>query len=318
VSGSPDRYEEIAWKYMHEIEDLYGGPDNIEFRTWPAVTAEWWWGRRTCQGPTARSRAKAQSVQLLRNKSTGREKLVFVLHQPETPTKLYEWLHECGHVFLDHVRNDGPASQQEYEAERWAAQTMEREGVPVPPRTIRAAKSYVNRFVKQELRAGETVSPKIIQWVNSNGRTNPTPPVTDRALRYRANRTPPASPRRCLFCGARKVQVGHLDGHEENNAPKNLVWTCRSCNTKMGVSFRRRHAGRRTRQYNPAGGAQSSGAWMNAIASLKGEGGDMTVTDAVALIHSTPQADRHRFSKEFWERRYARYGPSGRSETVPF
>jgi hypothetical protein len=28
----------------------------------------------------------------------------------------------------------------------------------------------------------------------------------------------------------RNIEVGHVDGHEENHAPRNLFWTCRSCN----------------------------------------------------------------------------------------
>jgi hypothetical protein len=36
--------------------------------------------------------------------------------------------------------------------------------------------------------------------------------VTDRALRYRANRCPPPGSPICAFCGStRNVEVGHLD-----------------------------------------------------------------------------------------------------------
>ena len=27
----------------------------------------------------------------------------------------------------------------------------------------------------------------------------------------------------------RNIEVGHVDGHEENHAPRNLFWTCRIC-----------------------------------------------------------------------------------------
>ncbi len=76
--------------------------------------------------------------------------------------------------------------------------------------------------------------------------------VTDRALRYRAVRNAPPGPRRCHYCGAgQKVEVEHVDGHEENTWPHNLTWACRSCNTRKGVAFRNASAGRRTRQFNP-------------------------------------------------------------------
>ena len=42
--------------------------------------------------------------------------------------------------------------------------------------------------------------------------------------------------------------------------------------------------GRKTRQYNPTGdGAQTLGQWMNAVMSMKGQGGDMSVEDAVEI-----------------------------------
>jgi hypothetical protein len=76
--------------------------------------------------------------------------------------------------------------------------------------------------------------------------------VTDRALRYRANACPPPGPRICAFCGStRNVDVGHLDGFEENNSPSSLIWNCRSCNTRLGIIFKRWGIGRRTSQFNP-------------------------------------------------------------------
>jgi hypothetical protein len=78
--------------------------------------------------------------------------------------------------------------------------------------------------------------------------------------------------------------------------------------------------GRRTRQYNPASdGAQTLGAWLNAVASIKGEGGTMAVSDAVALIHATPPEARSEFAREIWNKRRQRHGPTGRKNNeVPF
>jgi hypothetical protein len=33
----------------------------------------------------------------------------------------------------------------------------------------------------------------------------------------------------------RSVEVGHLDGHEENTEPENLIWNRRACNLRLGV-----------------------------------------------------------------------------------
>jgi len=102
--------------------------------------------------------------------------------------------------------------------------------------------------------------------------------------------------------------VGHLDGYEENTDERNLIWNCRACNTKLGRIFTRLGLGRRTRQYNPPmAGAKNLGQWMNAVMSMKGEsGGDMSVSDAVAVIHATSPDERSGFAREIWAIRRGR------------
>jgi hypothetical protein len=53
---------------------------------------------------------------------------------------------------------------------------------------------------------------------------------------------------------------------------------------------------------------------MNAVMSMKGDGGTMTVADAVAMIHATPSNDRSRYAKEIWTIRKRR----GTDKRVPF
>jgi hypothetical protein len=111
------------------------------------------------------------------------------------------------------------------------------------------------------------------------------------------------------------VEVGHLDGHEENTAPENLIWNCRACNTKLGVVYKRLEIGRRTRQYNPGTqGATSLGQWLTAVLSMKGESDQMTVLAAVEMIRATPTDTRSEFARQIWERRKAR----GTDREVPF
>jgi hypothetical protein len=113
--------------------------------------------------------------------------------------------------------------------------------------------------------------------------------------------------------------VGHLNGDESDGEPANLVWNCRSCNTRLGVVFKRLGLGRRTRQYNPvAEGAKSLGQWLTAVTSMKGENSAMSVADAVAMIRATPLERRSQFAEEIWQKRRAHYGPTGRSDSVPF
>lgn len=145
-------------------------------------------------------------------------------------------------------------------------------------------------------------------------------PITDRALRYRANATPPAGPRRCCLCGSKtNVEVGHVNGHEEDCDAENLFWTCRSCNVRSANTLRNAGIGRKTRQYNPASeGAKSMAQWVTAVAAMKGESQDMSVSDAVAMIRATSPEKRSKYAQEIWSRRKKRHGSSGRSSEVPF
>jgi hypothetical protein len=147
------------------------------------------------------------------------------------------------------------------------------------------------------------------------------PNLTDRALRYRANQTPPEGPRQCGYCGAQEnIEIEHIDGHEENGDPENLMWACRSCNTKKGIALRNAGMGRRTRQYNPAGeGATTVDQWVAAVTSAKGESNVMSVADAVALIHDTPASRRSKFAAQIWGMRRRKYGRTGTAKgSVPF
>jgi len=83
--------------------------------------------------------------------------------------------------------------------------------------------------------------------------------------------------------------------------------------------MRRAGIGRLTRRYNPGdGGAHSLGQYLNAVLSLRGEGGTMSVSDAVATVRATPQDARSEFAREIWSRRREHYGPTGRSDGPPF
>jgi hypothetical protein len=62
----------------------------------------------------------------------------------------------------------------------------------------------------------------------------------------------------------------------------------------------------------------SLGQWLTAVMSMRGESDAMSVPDAVSMIRATPPASRSEFAQEIWERRRARYGPSGRGDSVPF
>jgi len=142
--------------------------------------------------------------------------------------------------------------------------------------------------------------------------------VTDRALRYRANATPPPAPKVCGFCGdPKQIQVGHVNGHEEDGEPKNLIWTCRSCNQIHANSLRAFGLGRLTKQYNPAAkGAANVYQYALAVDSIQkrdastgklrgweGKTRPMDVKAAVAMIRATSPSDRSHFAQQMWRNR---------------
>jgi hypothetical protein len=106
-----------------------------------------------------------------------------------------------------------------------------------------------------------------------------------------------------VFCGERKnLLIGHVNGDESDGSPQNLAYTCRPCNTVIGIFMARAGYGKRTAQYNPAGGAQSVGAWMAAVMSIKGQG-PMSLASAVDMIRATSPAKRSEFAREIWRTR---------------
>ena len=139
-----------------------------------------------------------------------------------------------------------------------------------------------------------------------------SPQITDRALRYRAQKNAPEGERVCCLCGAvSNVEVDHVDGHEENGEPENLMWACRSCNTAKGFAMKNAGMGRRTRQFNPAvKGATTLGEWMQAVGAITphkgkkyagkryGLASEMPVHEAVAIIRATSPAKRSQFASQ--------------------
>lgn len=128
--------------------------------------------------------------------------------------------------------------------------------------------------------------------------------VTDRRQRQRANELRPDG-RNCYWCGhPQKLMVAHIDGDESNLHERNLGLTCRSCNSRVAYQMKRHGVGVRTRQYNaPKHGAENLGQWMAAVMSMKGQSDQMTVRQAVDMIHKTPPEDRSYFAREIWRLR---------------
>jgi len=259
-----------------------------------------------------RSDAEARAVKINKDWAAGRIEVV-----AENPTSKHEGYYHR-RILSDKkapILPFVPWTSDEYQARQYAQDLASEYGWPV--------EVWWSHLMGGELSKSFTVKPPKEPSVPGAWGSRVANParkeVTDRALRYRANATPPPGPRRCAFCGAGRVEVGHVNGHEEDNEPANLIWTCRPCNVRCGNTLRAAGVGRLTRQYNPdAKGAQSLGQWIMAVNCMKGIQGEMTVPAAVAMIRATPPEDRSQFQAEAWRKRRAKYGKSGRQESIPF
>lgn len=160
------------------------------------------------------------------------------------------------------------------------------------------------------------------------GALRPAEFITDRAKRYRAQAAIDPQERRCIYCGqpSGRLDVEHINGREADNNPANLARACRSCNTTKGAHFARVGYGKLVSQTNPkkrgrarAGkeaGARSLGQWIEAVRSLKGEGG-MSAQAAVAMVRATPASRRQEFAAQIWATRRER-GTDKRQSEIPF
>lgn len=139
--------------------------------------------------------------------------------------------------------------------------------------------------------------------------------LTDRALRYRAQKNV-TGPKRCVLCGSTKdLGVMHLDGNESNGERANLAYGCRSCNGTLGHAFKTVGAGRLTHQYNPSAGVPTFQQYMWAVSNHERKAHDQ----GGAIIHATPKSKRIEYARRIAskaqatkkERASDRWNPAG-------
>lgn len=244
----------------------------------------------------------------------------------------YNALREIDRRFgdLDHTVNWG----LDYEVARGQAGAAEdATGVPYSVFTYDrrygvSPTKWLTKTWFRKVNGGEKI--RVLHVANPCGGRLPVQLITDRAKRYRANHPDcaPNGPKKCHFCGSgRNVVVHHVDGNEDNGAPANLEWACKSCNTRIGLAHKRAGKGRRTRQYNPKGAARpaiSAGQYAWAVTQIcrkrderKGEcsrSNDEDVLRAVQMIRDTPASLRRQYAAA--ARRARSRG--GRASEVPF
>lgn len=130
------------------------------------------------------------------------------------------------------------------------------------------------------------------------------------------------APHLCHLCGAnpQRLDVGHINGKEEDNRPENLMPVCRSCNVRSGNTLRAAGIGRLTRQYNPqkGKGATSYGQYVRAALVMRGqaEAEGMSQQEAYEMVMATPPADRSRYASMIYNNRKKR--ATAASKEVPW
>ena len=79
--------------------------------------------------------------------------------------ELFVFIHECGHYWLRHWdRGLNHYHVEEYEAERWAIETLRRHGIAVPRRGLHEAKKYVRWCISQDEKKGIEIKSHVRRW----------------------------------------------------------------------------------------------------------------------------------------------------------
>jgi hypothetical protein len=79
---------------------------------------------------------------------------------------LFLFLHECGHVHLRHWHIKQPAHREEFEAERYAANTLRSEGIQLPRWILDDARTRVGMHIEDDERRGIAIQPHVRRWTN--------------------------------------------------------------------------------------------------------------------------------------------------------
>jgi hypothetical protein len=92
------------------------------------------------------------------------ERTIEVLY-PSNRAKLFNYLHESGHIHLMHHRRSQPVYNEEYEADRYARRVFRDEGLKIPPKTDKIQRAYVGEAIYNALRHGaKVINPKAYKY----------------------------------------------------------------------------------------------------------------------------------------------------------
>lgn len=85
--------------------------------------------------------------------------------KPHNRAKLFNYLHESGHIHLRHHRRSQAVYNEEFEADRYARRVFWDEGLKIPPKTNRIQRAYVGECIYNAIRHGaKVINPKAYKY----------------------------------------------------------------------------------------------------------------------------------------------------------
>lgn len=82
---------------------------------------------------------------------------------------LFLYLHEVGHVKLDHFKVKLPKHREEFEAERFALHVFRSEGIPVTKAIMIGVRARLHAWINRDIKRGKPISRHILRWAKHSG-----------------------------------------------------------------------------------------------------------------------------------------------------
>jgi len=83
---------------------------------------------------------------------------------PDTLPRLYEWMHELSHHYLDHINNEKPYHVEEFEATKMAIDTLERDGFHMTPAIRKEAAWNIEQAIGKDRRKGIRIDSEAAEY----------------------------------------------------------------------------------------------------------------------------------------------------------
>jgi len=89
-----------------------------------------------------------------------------IVPKPTSNYRLYAYLHECGHLALNHYSHDSDLAFYEYQAVRYAFGAMEKSNIRILPKTMYIAKYNLAEYVSYDVKRGFRIYNEILNFID--------------------------------------------------------------------------------------------------------------------------------------------------------